>query len=303
MSRANKRIESSYYTPKYQIFAEKGRFPAKLTLGYEQECCLEETYDEDDNCTNWDNVAKDIINDRDFLYAKEDGSVCDGGEINTHPFNFNWYRKNHIADYMDVLKKQGIRADDSCGFHVHIGRNFFTENHLVKMVKFFYANPKFISQLSQRDGSDGLLEYANPDITDKLDDGNYDPCDTCHKNCEHCRDEWKTNPPPPIDFNNRAFCRDFVRSRYDDAARWVALNLTNTATVEIRAFQGTVNKKLAQAYLEFVVACVLYTRKAAFKNISVEGFKRYVGKYKKVYPFLYRSGIMDGEAKRTYQCY
>jgi translation elongation factor EF-1alpha len=41
----------------------------------------------------------------------------------------------------------------------------------------------------------------------------------------------------------------------------------------IRIFQGTINKDLIQTYLEFCLACVLYTQSVAFDKISIKGFK------------------------------
>ena len=294
-----KRIMDSYCNPPFMLFKEKGRFPSNLTIGYEQECCVRAPYN-DDEYRDWRTVAREEINKHKFLYAKEDCSVEEGGEINTHPFNWNWYRKNHIADYMDILKKRGVEADSNCGFHVHIGRNFFTDNHLCKMVKFFYANPDFIAKISQRDGKENLYEYANPDIdVTEMVENSYDPCQHCRKSCDNCEDSYETNPPPKADFNQLHFCESFVNQYSSEEDRFVALNLCPYKTVEIRIFQGTVNKKLAQAYLEFVVACVLYTKKTAFKNVSVRGFKRYVSHYRKLYPYLYRSGLLKGKVQKA----
>ena len=146
-----------------------GKYPRGLTFGFEAE--LESKYDieRDDvwDMTKKEKRAIEVLQDmgnsyKNFYFFKSEGSLNDGLEVVTHPFNWNWLQKHSDAlDWFNNLQDNGFRGKRTCGFHVHIGRNYFTKNHLEKMLKLYYFNEKFIKKVSKRNGD---MEYCDPSL-------------------------------------------------------------------------------------------------------------------------------------------
>ena len=68
--------------------------------------------------------------------------------------------------------------------------------------------------------------------------------------------------------------------------RFLAINLENSKTVEIRIFRGTLNKASFFRNLEFCHATVQFCKNAAIDNITVGRFSKYVRRNIKQYPML-----------------
>jgi hypothetical protein len=272
MDKHNKTIQDHYYEPDYVNFTARGKFPTKLLLGYEGEVECESN--------DYNTQTEEIINQYEFLYAKHDDSIENGCEINTMPFNMNWYLKNKTINYFDDVKARGFVARRNCGFHIHLSRNYFTDAHLVKMIKLFYGHPRFIQRVSQRT-EDGLT-WGTPYIKNELE-GYFDYDDQIN-----------------VNFNKMGHCRKAKIFLEDHDMKEVAINLLHENTIEIRIFQGTINKKLVMAYLEFCVAATLYTKTPPFGKISDKGFRAYVRKNRKTYKFLHNSNLIYGKVKKSY---
>ena len=253
----DKEIEDSEYSPDFIRFEKTtGKYPVNLLMGFEMEV-------DPINRRKWDTFGrqvKSLINKHDWLYAKEDGSV-DGCEINSHPFNWNWFVSKRALGSIGNLSSFA-KASRQCGFHIHLARRFFSSEHLAKMVYFFYANPDFITNISQRDD----MHYCSPTVDD-------------------CCEE-KVTPQIARNLAN-GWNEDYSFERY------MALNLCPEETVEIRIFQGTINKVLIRAYLEFAIACALYTKETPIEKVSVKGFKKYVHKRKKKFPMLVKTDLLN----------
>jgi thermostable 8-oxoguanine DNA glycosylase len=86
----------------------------------------------------------------------------------------------------------------------------------------------------------------------------------------------------------------------DESLKESALNLIHKNTLEIRIFQGTINKKLVMAYLEFCLSAALYTKETSFKMVSVKGFKAYVRRNRKKFKSLNNSNLLYGKVKPSY---
>lgn len=263
-------IHGHTYKPKFVYKKANGLYPSNLFMGYEMELIQRRFTREDNNfILDYNRInrtmLKKVLAKYNFLYAKYDES-CEL-EINTQPFNLNWfYKKNALASVKDIVPK--YKATRDCGFHIHLSRSFFSEDDLTKMVRFFYANTGFIRKISQRGRCYFFNEYATPYLRDNY--GNIIPSNKLTKRK----------------------CKTIVNN-FNPYGRWSALNLCPSKTVEIRIFQGTTNKKLILAYLEFCVAVALYTKRTKFEKLSVKQFIRFIKSNKKYFKNLLASKLWD----------
>lgn len=226
-----------------------------------------------------------IINRFPWLYAKDEDSAKGMCEINTHPFNWNWWVQNNGIKYIDEVRSNSkCHVDRKCGIHVHLSRAWFSRQHLIRMAKLFYANPEFIEHVSQRVKTrsanhwTALKKAANPWLLDEMK--------RCSTGDDLARIEGK-------DFNDRYLCGDVVDNLYEE--RHVALNFCPKNTIEIRIFQSTLNPKLIQAYLEFALACAVYTKDARFEDVNIyayKGLREYVRLHASRFPNLHSSNLM-----------
>ena len=206
-----------------------------------------------------DEVAGQVNSYLPDVYCKEDGSLNNGFEIVTHPFTWEWY-KAHKKDFdalLDFLIKKGFSSFDpgTCGIHIHMSKNAFSTLQLYKLLKLFYEyeNYPHIKAISQR--------------TDKSSRGScqwgYSP-----ETMDHCQ------------------CIYNAKEKYNDR-RYTAVNLSNSHTIEIRIFRGTLNKVSFHKNLEFVKAVYHYTNVTSIKNINWKSLSRYIIEHKKSFPNLY----------------
>jgi hypothetical protein len=179
--------------------------------------------------------------DHEHWYFKNDGSLTDGFEIVTHPMTFNYIQQSEktFTDSLKLLVENGYNSYDAntCGMHIHISKNNFTTWHLYRFLKFFVENKEFIVAISQRK-MEKLKKWAN------IEDDN---------------DSSLIYKAKKKDGNNE---------------RYVAINLKNTATIEIRIFRGTLNINSFMKNIEFSHALFMYTKEN--KEISLDGFKMYI---------------------------
>ena len=174
-------------------------------------------------------------------YFKTDGSLTDGFEIVTHPMTFNYIKQAEktFSDSLKLLVENGYNSYDAntCGMHIHISKNNFTTWHLYRFLKFFVENKEFIVSISQRK-MEKLKKWAN--IEDDSD-----------------------------------FSLIYKAKKKDgNSERYVAINLKNTATIEIRIFRGTLNNNSFMKNIEFAHSLFMYTKEN--KDISLDGFKSYI---------------------------
>jgi hypothetical protein len=174
-------------------------------------------------------------------YFKTDGSLTDGFEIVTHPMTFNYIQQSEktFTDSLKLLIENGYNSYDAntCGMHIHISKKSFNTWHLYRFLKFFVENKEFIVAISQRK-MEKLKKWAN--IEDDTDSS------LIYK----------------------------AKKKDGNGERYVAINLKNTATVEIRIFRGTLNINSFMKNIEFAHALFMYTKEN--KDVSLDGFKSYI---------------------------
>jgi hypothetical protein len=205
-----------------------------------------------------ENIRRNIRNGEaadelpDWLYAKNDGSLKCGFEIVSCPMTWNCIKehKEALEALCRKMTKCGFASYDTetCGMHVHFSKNAVTSYHLYKLLKFFYDNPEFILRVSQRRSRSALAQWASiePD-TDSI-----------------------------------VYKAKTKRTR----AKYLAVNLPNGPTVEIRIFRGSLNPKTVFKNLEFCHAAIMFSRANGARAMTPEEFQEYVEAHRKEYPNL-----------------
>ncbi len=176
-----------------------------------------------------------------MYYFKSDGSLNDGFEIVTHPLSFNYIHSSQdiFKNMLQQLQKNGYNSYDAntCGMHIHISKNAFSTWHFYRFLKFFVENKEFVVAISQRK-LDKLQKWANIE--------------------ENTNDELIYK----------------AKKKYGNSSRYVAVNLSNSHTIEIRIFRGTLNFNSFMKNIEFVHALYSYTMES--NDCTLDGLKKYL---------------------------
>lgn len=180
------------------------------------------------------------------LYFKEDGSLNNGFEIVSHPLSYLWIKENKqvFKDRLEKLLKAGFKSynTNTCGMHIHITKDVFTTWQLYRFLKFFKENKPFVLDVSQRKLGN-LEKWAN--IDDNSEFSEYE-------------------------------IRSKAKSKSTNGERYVAVNLSNYKTVEIRIFRGTLNFESFMKNIEFVYSLFEFTKIANTNTVSLSEYKKFV---------------------------
>jgi hypothetical protein len=174
-------------------------------------------------------------------YFKNDGSLNNGFEIVTHPLTFS-YIKHSAREFENALNELSNNAYNSynantCGMHIHISKKAFGTWQLYKFMKFFAENVPFIVAISQRK-LEKLTQWAN------------------------------------IEDNDENALMYKAKKKDGNNKRYVAINLQNYSTIEVRIFRGTLNFASFMKNIEFVHALYMFTKES--KIITLDAFKQYI---------------------------
>jgi hypothetical protein len=195
----------------------------------------------------------------DFCYLKEDSSLNFGFEIVTHPASLEYYQNEISWNTINKLRDLGFRSwnTSTCGLHVHIDRRAFKDRtHLLAFTYLLNNNTGLSQHLAGRNSR----EYA------------YIGSDSKHDNLNTIK--------------------GYGRGRGGD--RYLAVNLQNSATVEIRMFKGSLKVERILSGIEYCHALVQYSRDIRSGNtasvmLRPEEFTSWIrkqGKYPNLVQFL-----------------
>jgi hypothetical protein len=167
-----------------------------------------------------------------IFYFKYDGSVSNGTEIVSSPFTLQYANKKlNWKSIFENIKENNFFTSSSTGLHVHLNRNFFTNNDIEKLKMFFYTNKEKLFQFSGRENIDNTYcQYQYKNIKDFLSGPKY------------------------------------VEGRY-----WAVNTNSRHPTIEIRIFKSTLNYKKMKAILQFCDAISHYIKEIGIINSSKEG--------------------------------
>lgn len=202
-------------------------------------------------------------NKRDF-YCKHDGSVHQGFECNTMPMSINYLRSLDGIAIQNTFNSVGVVPHPSCGFHIHICRDFI--NNATLFQQNFYRLAFFFLWLSGRTDLSHLDRYARLIAHDgsgaglefkKLVRDNVTSIIKGGRTTQHITSTLLNKMKLACDEN-----------------RYTALNLRNEETIEIRIFNGVTQWAEALRYVEVVNWLVNISNQGVILN-TVEDIKDY----------------------------
>jgi len=200
------------------------------------------------------------------VYCKSDGSLNDGLEIVSYPATMNYHteQKETYEKVFKYLMDNHYKSHDTttCGFHIHINKNFFGNNEKeidLNIAKILYIFEKYWDNFKtfSRRSEDKLNDWArryNLDIKKDL-----------IANLERAKDE-------------------------DE--RYFAVNLTNRMTIEFRMFKGTLNIDTFIATLQLIDCICNFVKIIDIEKLQQACFERIVkSNFKELNEYLQKKNL------------
>lgn len=279
-------INGYLYKPAPEFGYKNGRESrANLTFGVE----LEVEPRNDGGSVRMDSSDLSVAIDRipgGRTYCKSDGSLESGVEIVSHPGTLAHHMYvMHWRQICRTCEKAGCRSHDArnCGLHVHVGRKQLgrTANERETVVRkvqvLFSLYSAELTRFSRR-ATNRLAQWApiraNPVLSRSMD---------------------------PNDLQRWAEC---YLSVYDSnhSARYTAVNVTNSATVEIRIFRGTLKRDTLIAAIQLVSNIFEYAMTHSWGDILASTWAEVAAykPYKEVTAYMQVRGLLpEDEAPAT----
>jgi hypothetical protein len=182
----------------------------------------------------------------DYALCENDGSLNNGFEVVTAYTGLDVHAEQ-LAFFKSGLRGAISHDSDNCGLHVHICKADMSTLHGAKMILFIndQANQKLIKAIARRDDS----SYAK------------------FKNKQGDRDWLKSAVGCET---KRSQLRNLNHDRYE------ALNFKNDKTIEFRLFKGSLVYETIMSCLEFTYATWFFTRESSTKNMTIDGFLKFI---------------------------
>jgi hypothetical protein len=108
---------------------------SKLYLGAEVETSFPSTVSARNEVIDWYTKHADVFEN--LVYIKTDSTVHNGFEINTHPMQYEWAKENFPFSAFDELVDVHLAypTHTSCGGHIHLNKDAFSDAHMWKFLK------------------------------------------------------------------------------------------------------------------------------------------------------------------------
>jgi hypothetical protein len=214
------------------------------------------------------NKVSKMVHDQDVLplYCQFDGSLNRemGVEVVSHPFTYEWLNENWEAwkKLLNKFRKMGFRAWDTqrCGMHVHVAKNAMRLpgghpdlEHRANFCHMVYEYPGLAVAIAGRGRDDRYLEqYASLDK------------------------EPKARLMEKVEQNT-----NFGNGHY------VAVNVENTDSMELRIFRGTLNPLSFRKNIEFVHSLWAFTKGRELEKANEYNYMKWlIDKNAERYPAL-----------------
>ena len=191
-----------------------------------------------EGCGDTGDILATVEGNRDG-HAESDSSLDEGLELITQPATLDAWRGQYgtrVAQYVARLNREGLSANSyNAGQHVHVSRTAFTDaKHLARFAAYFQHNRAHVVAVSGRGGeSDNYASLS------------------------------------PFGRGDLAALAKRGRSQRGYGDRMRAVNMTNTATVEVRIWAGTDRAEETLGALEYVAALIEYTRDITVNHVVV----------------------------------
>jgi hypothetical protein len=162
-----------------------------------------------------------------WCYLKHDGSLNDGFEMVSHPLSREFVTEHFPWQRLSELSALGMRSANTrtCGLHVHINKDFFQKNPttMYRFMSMFYRNAEQWKKIAGRSES-SYASWSDYELERMLD------------------------------YTKGMSVGTHVRNN----DRYVALNLQNRNTIELRFFKGTLRPQTFIARIEAAHAVAEY---------------------------------------------
>jgi len=212
----------------------------------------------ENNANNIDNnTMAEIIDDimRGRVVFERDGSLNSGFEIISNPMTFNYIMENkiNIKNMLQELINNGYISHDSttCGLHIHLSKNYFTENQIDKLQFLIERFKKELIIFSRRT-SEQINSWA----------------------------KFITDYPGT---ENEKINLDFIKKYKNKSERYQVLNLSNSDTIEFRLIRGTLKTNTFLASIELLHNMAGIVKRKSLKDLEKITFADLIdyGKYNK----------------------
>lgn len=218
-------IINSYHTMKNSgniTFYGDEKQEGVLFIGVELEVDSKQSFDRDEVALELQSYFGD------FIEYENDGSLYHGIELISHPATLD-YHLDMMPTYREAfqfLLKNGITSHDvgTCGLHHHISRKYFGDKEDSSIAKILYLSEKFRGE---------LMKFSR-----RTED---QAADWCRSRKQNYRTE--------AGWIKKAVKESKQNPEYQ--SRYLAINLTNKHTIELRLFRGTLNADTFEATLRF----------------------------------------------------
>jgi hypothetical protein len=220
--------------------------------------------------------AENIMNyegEEKYFYCKQDGSLSHGFEICFMPMTFNAIKNLNLWDAM--LKYRGRDSLQSyntstCGMHIHINREAFTDHHLFKFITFIHEYKSFIYLISQRKRVNELNHYSkfNNAFKDRAKKSMVESIKSRKHNYVEGGGKYSTHST----------------TRFGD--KYVPINLQHSNTVEVRIFKGNLMEESIRKNFEFVDSLYYFTKANPIYRLKLQEYLDFCSRDIKMYPNL-----------------
>lgn len=219
-------------------------------------------------------------------YCKSDGSLSNGVEIVSHPGTLAHHMYvMHWRQIQRTCEKAGFRSHDAAnsGLHVHVGRAQLgstdaERDDVTRKVQVLFAlYTAELTRFSRRRRS--CLEQWAP-----IDRLGVTPDDIRHVSSGAQLASWAHARVPAY------------RSNHND--RYTAVNVTNTATVEIRIFRGTLKRDTLIAAIQLVSNVFEYAMAHDWADIPASTWADVAAykPHKELVNYMIARGLLDADA-------
>jgi len=179
------------------------------------------------------------VDDQNLIFTA-DGSLTDVGfEIKNHPATLAYHREHFNWDKItNLCREQGYKSHstDNCGLHIHVNKNFLGDSNKIidlHVLKLLYLYDKFV---------DELVTFN--------------------------RRDYNTYCKSVLCFAKPKLKQTYIEGYKHHTDRYMAVNVTPWATIEFRAFRGTLKTSTIYACLEWVDGLVRYIKNHSIQQIA-----------------------------------
>ena len=232
----------------------KGLRITELLQGYELE--IDTNEDERDYIEDYSNDVRHALGFR--HYCTEDGSVPNGFELHNHPSTLAVLKKYDFKGLAQFRSYMSSYNTDSCGLHVHLNRNAFSNYHFLKFARFLQDNLALCVGVANRKSISNGNRYA-PFKLRFL----YDLKRSIMQNCVRS-----------ADYRHKAIENKYFTLTMGD--KYEAINLKSSNTIELRFFGGSLQKSKLMTKFEYIDAVYNYTLNSSYTAQNIHDFKEFV---------------------------